>query len=64
MRGILAKIGGGGLAAIVAVALAAGTIGYRLLGTPAEEPAAGAADPLAELERRADAEPDNAGAWQ
>jgi len=60
----LGKIGGGGLAAIAAVALAAGTIGFRLLGAPADEPAASAGDPLAGLERRTEAEPDNAGAWQ
>jgi cytochrome c-type biogenesis protein CcmH len=58
-------MGGGGLAAIVAVALAAGAIAYRLLDdpAPAHEPAA-PADPLAELERKAKADPDNAGAWQ
>ena len=57
--------GGGGLAALLAVALAAGIITYRLMDG-AEVPASEAAptDPLAELERRANAEPDNAGAWQ
>jgi cytochrome c-type biogenesis protein CcmH len=64
LKGWLGKIGGGGLAAILALALAAGAIGYRLLGSSAEEPAAQSADPLAALERRAEAEPDNAGAWQ
>jgi len=59
-------IGGGGIAAIVAVMLAAAAIGYRLLDGTADAPAAapGAVDPLAALERRAEAEPDNAGAWQ
>jgi len=65
MKAILARLGGGGVAAIVAVALAAGTIGYRLLATSDPAPAAETpADPLAELERRAAAEPGNAGAWQ
>ena len=65
MKGLPAKIGGGGIAAIVAVMLAAGTIGYRLLGDSGDEPAAQtAADPLTELEARAEAEPGNAGAWQ
>ena len=63
----LGRIGGGGIAALVAVALAAGAIGYRLLGdrgnTPVAE-AAPAGDPLAELQRRAESDPDNAGAWQ
>jgi len=58
------KVGAGGVAAIVALALAAGAIGFRLLENSADEPAAEAADPLAALERRAEAEPDNAGAWQ
>src|SRR5688572_23128937 len=64
MTGWLRRIGGGGIAAIVAIALAVGTIGYRLLDAPRPESAAGATDPLATLERRAAAEPDNAGAWQ
>jgi cytochrome c-type biogenesis protein CcmH len=58
------KIGGGGLAAILAVVLAGGVIGYRLLGSEAERPAAQATDPLAALEARAAADADNAGAWQ
>jgi len=59
------KVGGGGVAAILAVALAAGAIGYRLLESAGDEPApATASDPLAALERRVAAEPDNAGAWQ
>ncbi len=66
MKGWLGKIGGGGIAAIVAVALAAGAIGYRLIGSSGGEtaPAAAADDPLAALERRTRDEPDNAGAWQ
>lgn len=67
MRGWLGKIGGGGLAAIAALAIAAGAIGYRLIGDSRDGPAnaqAPLADPLAELERRAEAEPDNAAAWQ
>jgi len=68
VTGGLGKIGSGGLAAILAVVLAGGAIGYRLLGSAADggadEPAAEAADPLAALEARAAADPDNAGAWQ
>ena len=65
MKGWLGRIGGGGLAAIAALAIAAGAIGYRLLGDGGDEPlTTQPADPLAELERRARAEPDNAGAWQ
>jgi len=61
----LGRIGGGGLAAMAALAIAAGAIGYRLSENADEGPAAGAPlDPLAELERRAAADPDNAGAWQ
>jgi len=63
----LRRIGGGGLAAIAAVAIAAGAIGYRLIDAPSEdatEEATQPGDPLAELERRAAAEPDNAGGWQ
>ena len=67
MKGWLGRIGGGGLAAIAALAIAAGAIGYRLIDGSGEDSADAAAqpgDPLAELERRAAAEPDNAGAWQ
>jgi len=65
VKGLLRRIGGGGLAAIAALAIAAGAIGYRMVGTPEESPAAARpVDPLAELERRAEADPDNAGAWQ
>jgi cytochrome c-type biogenesis protein CcmH len=65
VKGWLGRIGGGGIAAMLAVALAAGAIGYRLLGSPADQTVAAATtDPLAALERRARAEPGNAGAWQ
>jgi len=65
LKGWLGRIGGGGIAAIVAVALAAAAIGYRLIGdSPEAATAEGPTDPLSELERRAEAEPDNAGAWQ
>lgn len=65
MKGWLGKIGGGGIAAIVALALAAGAIGYRLLDSSEDETATLATtDPLAALEQRAEADPDNAGAWQ
>ena len=67
MKGWLGRIGGGGLAAIAALAIAAAAIGYRLIDTERQQPADTAAhpgDPLAELERRAKAEPDNASAWQ
>lgn len=64
-RDWLRRIGGGGIAAMLAVALAAGIIAYRLLDSEAPpEQSAAPTDPLAELERRAQAEPDNAGAWQ
>ena len=65
MKGWLGRIGGGGLAAIAALAIAAGAIGYRMLGDAGEDAGTSQpADPLAELERRANAEPGNAGAWQ
>jgi cytochrome c-type biogenesis protein CcmH len=65
MKGWLGRIGGGGLAAIAALAIAAGAIGYRMIGVGEESPAASSpADPLAELERRAESDPDNAGTWQ
>ncbi|HWK41192.1 MAG TPA: tetratricopeptide repeat protein [Croceibacterium sp.] len=65
MKQWIGRIGGGGLAALAAVMLAGGTIAYRLLDdpAPAAEPAT-PADPLAELERKANADPSNAGAWQ
>jgi cytochrome c-type biogenesis protein CcmH len=65
VRGWFGKVGGDGAAAILAVALAAGAIGYRLLDTPGGATApATSADPLAALERRARADSANAGAWQ
>jgi cytochrome c-type biogenesis protein CcmH len=65
VRGWVGRIGGGGFAAIAALAIAAGAIGYRMIDARHESPAASQpADPLAELERRAEADPDNAGAWQ
>jgi len=52
---------------VAALAIAAGAIGYRLMDAPSvgstvtpSQPS----DPLAALERRAEAEPDNAAAWQ
>jgi cytochrome c-type biogenesis protein CcmH len=60
-------IGRSGLAAIVAVAIAAGTILYRVhSGGEAAQPAPAAqpAGSIAELERQAQAAPANAGAWQ
>ncbi|KRA81660.1 hypothetical protein ASD76_12235 [Altererythrobacter sp. Root672] len=58
-------MGAGGIAAAVAVALAVGVIGYRLVGTSDEAPLAqGQADPLTRLEQLVEKEPENAGAWQ
>jgi len=67
VKGWRGRIGGGGLAAMAALAIAGGAIGYRLMddsapGSTGQAPQPG--DPLAELERRVEAEPDNAGAWQ
>jgi cytochrome c-type biogenesis protein CcmH len=60
----LGRIGGGGLAAIAAVALAAGAITYRLLDDPAlGEEAAAPSDLLGQLEAKANADRGNAGAW-
>jgi cytochrome c-type biogenesis protein CcmH len=65
MKGWLGKIGGGGLAALAALTIAAGAIGYRMLDTSDDaEDALTATDPLTQLERRAEADPENAGAWQ
>jgi cytochrome c-type biogenesis protein CcmH len=66
VNGWLGRIGGGGLAAIAALVIAAGAIGYRLLGDPGAGPVETSqpADPLAELERLAAADPDDAEAWQ
>jgi cytochrome c-type biogenesis protein CcmH len=62
----LRAIGTGGLVAAGAVVLAAGVIGYRAWSsTPSPPPAAGnAADPLAALEQKAQANPGNAQGWQ
>ncbi|MBO9518451.1 MAG: tetratricopeptide repeat protein [Porphyrobacter sp.] len=50
---------------MVAVALAVGVIGHRLIDTAEDTPAVpGEQDPLSELERQASAQPENAGAWQ
>lgn len=61
-----ARIGGGGLAAIVAVALAAGVIGWRLWdgSAPGAIEVSPPSDPLAALEQRAQDNPDDAAAWQ
>jgi cytochrome c-type biogenesis protein CcmH len=66
VKGWLRRIGGGGLAAIAALAIAVAAIGYRVIDTAHEQSSATAnpGDALAELERSAKAEPDNAGAWQ
>ena len=65
MKGWLERIGGGGLAALAALAIAAGAIGYRLLDTGEDgQDVSAPADPLSQLERRAESDPDNAAAWQ
>jgi cytochrome c-type biogenesis protein CcmH len=66
VKGWLGRIGGGRLAAVAAFAIAAAAIGYRMIDASIENAfdQKVAPDPLAELERRAAAEPDNAGAWQ
>lgn len=66
MKSLAGRIGGGGIAAIAAIAIAAAAIGYRLMDAPPEsEPdQTQPTDPLADLERRAEAEPENAAAWQ
>jgi len=60
------RIGRGGIAAIAAVVLAAGVIGYRVLsGAGAEAPEMAApAGSIAEFEQRTAASPNDAGAWQ
>jgi cytochrome c-type biogenesis protein CcmH len=65
MKRWINRIGGGGLAALAAIALAGGTIAYRLLDNPAPtaEPSV-PGDPIAELERKANADPSKAGGWQ
>ena len=64
MKGWLERIGGGGLAALAALAIAAGAIGYRMLDMSDDAEDGTPADPLTRLERRAEADPDNAAAWQ
>lgn len=66
VKGWLGRIGGGGFAALAAFVIAGTAIGYRLIETneDATETPARPGDPLAELQRRAEAEPDNARAWQ
>ena len=63
------RIGRSGIAAIAAGALAVGAIGYRIVSSgksaePAAEPLPAPADSLAQLQQRAQATPDDAGAWQ
>src|SRR3569623_1103399 len=59
------RIGGGGLAAIAAVALAAAAIGYRVWSQHAEAPErVTPTDPVADLKRRAQAQPKDARTWQ
>jgi cytochrome c-type biogenesis protein CcmH len=63
----MALIGRSGFVALAAVVIAVGAIGYRIFADhPAAGPAAAAApaDPLADLERKAQASPDDAAAWQ
>jgi cytochrome c-type biogenesis protein CcmH len=63
------RIGRSGIAAIVAVTVAAGTIGYRIVAAdngavsaPANAPKA--PDSIADLQQHAEAAPQDAGAWQ
>jgi cytochrome c-type biogenesis protein CcmH len=61
------RIGRSGIAAIVAVLIAAGAIGYRMVGAgpPASEaPWAAPSGSIADLEQHAQSAPDDAGAWQ
>jgi cytochrome c-type biogenesis protein CcmH len=61
------RIGRSGVAAIVAVIIAAGAIGYRMVGAspPAgEAPWTGPSGSIADLEQHAQSAPDDAGAWQ
>src|SRR5690242_7796109 len=65
-RGVALNIGRSGLIAIAAVALAAGTIGYRVLSDDgaATRPASAAHPSIADMQQRAEAAPRDAGAWQ
>jgi cytochrome c-type biogenesis protein CcmH len=61
------RIGRSGIAAIAAVAIAAGAIGYRIVKADDREAAQAPAAPkgsLAELQRHAESAPDDAAAWQ
>jgi cytochrome c-type biogenesis protein CcmH len=60
------RIGTGGAIAAAAVVLAAGAIGYRAWQSAPPPPptASTAADPLAALEQKAEADPGNAQGWQ
>jgi cytochrome c-type biogenesis protein CcmH len=63
------RIGRSGIAAIVAVAIAAGVIGYRIVaadrgGASPPAAAASASGSIADLQQHAKAAPDDAGAWQ
>lgn len=62
------RIGRSGIAAIVAVAIAAGAIGYRIVAADrnsvAPSSAAAPSDSLADLRQHAESAPDDAGAWQ
>jgi len=60
-------VGRSGIAAIVAVAIAAGGIGYRVVKADHGEAAPGPASPpgsIAELQQHAESAPDDAAAWQ
>jgi cytochrome c-type biogenesis protein CcmH len=60
-------IGRSGIAAIVAVLIAAGAIGYRIVAAGphgAEQPAAAPSGSIADLQQHAQSAPDDAGAWQ
>ncbi len=63
------RIGRSGIAAIVAVAIAAGAIGYRIVaadrrGASPPAAAASASGSIADLQQHAKSAPDDAGAWQ
>lgn len=67
MQALVKRIGGGGIAAILAVVLALSLIGYRFWQGGAEDSeveTALSADPLAELEQRSVDEPENVLVWQ
>lgn len=69
MKSLLGRFGWDGIVALAAFALASGVIAYRLVGDAGDAGvavpgAASSTDSIAELERRANAEPGNARAWQ